>query len=355
MLNLDNIIELEKQDPSGVLNSIELFTKQCRQAWEESRRIDFPQDYTKARNIVVCGMGGSRFTPKTIKELFRDRISVPYEIVEDYNLPAYVNEESLVILSSYSGSTEEILSCGKEALKRKAMMTGIMNGGIIAEFLKSNSRPVYIFEAKHNPSKQPRVGGGYLVMGHAGMLTKLGFLNLEEKEVRSSIEFVDNYALKCKADVNEDLNPAKMLSRKIYDRHPIIVTSEFLKGWANGFANQINENAKMISDYRHIPELNHHLMEGLKNPDILKKTGLFIFIESDYYHPLVFKRYKITKDVVSKQNIDNITIQLTGPSKLAQVMEAYTLSGFATFYLAMLYGVDPVSIPWVDYFKKKLS
>lgn len=340
MKNLDDIDAMKKLDPSGVLESTGMFADQCEQAWNEASAIRFPPSYQPIYNIVVCGMGGSRFTPRTIKELFRDRIKEPYEIVEDYTLPAYVDRDTLVILSSYSGTTEEVVSCGKEAIKRGAKVTAVSQ--------KTIAPAGYRFDPKHNPCGQPRIGGGYMLMGHLGILAALKLIDIDEKEVMEAI----SYARKIASTSKEQ---AKRLALILKDTHPFIITSEFLRGFGNGFANQINETAKMISDARNIPELNHHLMEGLKRPETLHQNGLFLFFISRFYSSPVRKRYAITKDVVEKQKVKTHTIELGGPSKLAQVLEAFTLSGFATFYMAMLYDTDPVAIPWVDYFKEQLA
>ena len=355
MNNLDDIAAMKKKDPSGVLASTELFPDQCTTAWEESKKVVFPPEYQQVKNIVVCGMGGSRFTPKTIKELFRDRIGLPYEIVEDYTVPAYVNQDSLVILSSYSGSTEEVLAAGVNALKKGAKLAGIMHGGIIADFLKKNNVPVYLFDAKLNPCGQPRIGGGYMLFGHLGLLQALGFVTVTDAEVAEAIDFARRIGKKYAATVPETENVAKLFAQFLKDKHPFIITAEFLKGFGNGFANQINETAKSISDYRYISELNHHLLEGLSHPDSLQTNGVFVCIESNLYSERIQKRFQVTKEVVEKQHVATHTIALTGPTKLAQMLEAFTLSGYTTFYLGMLYGVDPVAIPWVDYFKSALA
>lgn len=148
MNNLDDMAAMNKLDPSGVLKSTELFPEQCLQAWQESSTVKFPDAYKNLKNVVVCGMGGSRFTPKTIGALFRKHLTVPYEICEDYSVPGYVNNESLVILSSYSGSTEEVLSAGADALKKGAKLAGICMGGVIGEFLKKTERPGLFFCTK---------------------------------------------------------------------------------------------------------------------------------------------------------------------------------------------------------------
>src|SRR3989344_7630069 len=109
---------MDTLDKSNVFGSLQQFPDQCLSAWQESSHITFTDDYKQVKNIVVCGMGGSRFTPKTIKYLYQDQIRLPYEIIDDYHLPAYVNSDSLVVLSSYSGTTEEVIACGQEAIKR---------------------------------------------------------------------------------------------------------------------------------------------------------------------------------------------------------------------------------------------
>lgn len=325
-------------DSSNVLGSTAMFPDQCLQAWEESSKIVFGEAYKDIYNIVVCGMGGSRFTPKTIKELFKDRIKEPYEIVEDYTLPGYVDHDTLVILSSYSGTTEEVLACRQDAKKRGARITAVSSKPM-------TDGPAYIFDPKFNPCGQPRIGGGYLLMGHLGILKALNMIDIADDEVKLAIDHARTI----------DKHKGEELANVLFDKHPFIITAEFLKGFGNGFANQINETAKMISDYRYIPELNHHLMEGLNHPNTLRTNGLFLFFLSELYSLSIKKRFAITEEVVKKQHVATHAVLLTGKTKLAQVLEAFMISGFTTFYLAMLYGTDPVAIPWVTYFKQELA
>ena len=355
MTSLDDESAMAKLDPSNVVGSTGMFADQCKQAWEESSSIVFPKTYENIYNIVVCGMGGSRFTPKTIKELFRDRIKEPYEIVEDYTLPDYVDHDTLVILSSFSGTTEEVIACGKEAVKRGARLTAVVQGGPIGQMMSDMKLPAYIFNPKFNPCGQPRIGGGYLLLGHLGILKALSLIEVTDDEVAEAIAWARLIGKQYGADVPTDKNPAKLLAMKLKDRHPFIITAEFLKGFGNAFANQINETAKMISDYRYISELNHHLMEGLKRPQSLHENGLFVFVKSDLYSAPIKKRFAITAEMVAKQEVKTLDITLSGKTKLGTTLEAFTLSGFVTFYMAMLYDSDPVAIPWVTYFKEQLA
>ncbi|MBU2544136.1 hypothetical protein KJ618_01570 [Patescibacteria group bacterium] len=355
MKDLDNIAAMKKIDLSGVLESTAKFADQCQQAWNESSTLRFSEKYDHIYNIVVCGMGGSRFTPRTIKELYLDRIKEPYEIVEDYTLPSYVDKDTLVILSSYSGTTEEVVSCGYEAIKRGARISAVTSGAKIGEMLEEYDSVGYVFKPIHNPCGQPRIGSGYMLMGHLGLLYALKLIDFDTKDVSNAIDFARTLSALYQSSVSSRDNTAKQLALFLKDRHPFIITAEFLKGFGNCFSNQINETSKMISDYRYISELNHHMLDGLKHPETLHQNGVFLFVLSPLYSEPIRKRFSITKDVVEKQNVTTREIRLTAPTKLAQVLEAYTLSGFITFYMAMLYDTDPAAIPWVDYFKKKLA
>lgn len=332
-------------DSESVEKSLELFPEQLLQTWNDVKNIVVNK--VDLQNIIVCGMGGSRFTPMTVKYLFADRIKLPYEIIDGYHLPAYANEKSLVILSSYSGTTEEVISCANEAIAKKCTISSVTSGGEIAKMSKENNWSSYIFNPTNNPSGQPRLGGGYMLMGHAGLLKSYGLLDLSDEEVIASVEFIKN--------IKKDDQRIKDTINFMKDKIVYLIASEHLRGFVNGFANQINENAKAISDFRIISELNHHLMEGLANPSYFKKSAGFVFIKSNLYSDRIQKRYPLTREVIEKQGIPTFELNLNGPDKLSQVLEGFVISGYSTYDLSKYYGVDALKIPWVDYFKKALS
>lgn len=338
-----------------VLTSIDAFPQQCQQAWEESSKIEFLQELKNVSNIVVCGMGGSRFAPYIVKELFKDGISVPYSINDNYSLPKYVGPSTLVILSSYSGTTHEVLECARLAKEKRAKITGLCLGDKLAQFFKTNNLPAYIFQAKYNPSQQPRIGVGYMLAGHIGLLFASGFLPIDKKTVDSAIRNLPALLSNFKMNIASNKNTAKKLALKLFEKYPYYVTAEHLQGVGNAIANQTNETAKSISSYRFIPELNHHLMEGLKYPKILKNMGVFVFFNSSLYDKRIQLRFNITKEVVEKNGLQTFEYQMKGKNKIEQVLELVGFGSYLTMYLSQLYGEDPAKIPWVDYFKKRLQ
>ena len=119
--------------------------------------------------------------------------------------------------------------------------------------------------------------------------------------------------------------------------------------------NQTNENGKHIAGRFPIPEMNHHLIEGLVYPKELLEQTLFVFITSDLYHPRNQVRHKVTAEVVEKNNIGTGEINLTGSSKFIQAFELLLYGSYLSFYLAMVHEIDPSPIPNVDYLKEALK
>lgn len=347
MIDLDDLTKISALDKRNAFDSIQQLPQQIQQAWNESFAIDFPQDFKNISNIVVAGMGGSTYGARIVKSLYdgAQMTKVPVELSNNYCLPGYVNNKTLVILSSYSGTTEETLVCAKQAKERGAKITGITSGGKLAEFLKGNNYPAYIFDPIHNPSAQPRIGVGYMVTGLIGILSKLGFIPVGNSEITKIV-----------SDLNEfDSEPLKEIAQRLIDKIPVIIVADFLEGAAYAIRNPFHETAKQFALYFAIPELNHHLLEGLSYPSEIKKFLYFIFIKSAIYDKRNAERLELTADVVKQNKVPFETVVLGGYSALTQVFELIAWGAWLTFYLAMLHEVDPSEIPWVDYFKKKLT
>lgn len=346
MVDPTNLETIKKIDKSNAYASVSSIALQCEQAWEDTQRINFPQEYGQVENIVLCGMGGSAYAALIIKALFQNGLSIPFELVNGYNLPKYVDENTLVLLSSYSGSTEEVISCAQQALERNTKITAVTSGSKLANFVKTCNLSAYIFDPKHNPAKQPRLGQGYMVIGHVGILSKLGHILLSNEEVQTAIDFLEQE--------NEQIQSlAREKAEEFLEKIPVIVAAEHLAGNAHAMRNQFNENAKNFATYSIISELNHHLMEGLGHPK--ERMLKFLFLTSSLYSPIIQKRFMLTKDVIKKSGTDVVEVEVLGENVLQQMLFTLAFGGYITFYLSILYGEDPSIIQWVDYFKAELT
>lgn len=346
MIDLANLEEIKKLDPKDVYGSTGMFADQCKQMFDTYFNVDFfTPEYKQIKNIVVCGMGGSAYGGYIASSLLQQELKVPLISLNDYHLPGFVDKDSLVMLVSYSGSTEEVLSCYEEAIKKNAKITGFSGGGKLGELLK-DKYPGFTFNPKYNPSGQPRLGTGYISMGTLALLKSLGVIEMKNDEVLKAIDEVRN-------SQEEIKNKAIELAQKIQGYMPLFFASQHLVGNAHIIRNQTNETAKSFSAFEDIPELNHHLMEGLKNPTDKKLIALFFM--SDKYSEKHAKRIKLTEDVVRQNGVDYLEYQPSGSSKLSEALNILSFGGYITLYLGLLYGQDPSLIPWVDYFKEQLK
>lgn len=355
MNQLDDQKKIEKKDTGHVLETISLLPKQIQQTWEDVQRVAIPKTYRSVQNIVVNGMGGSGLGAHILFSLFYDQLSLPLRVIHSYTLPEYVGKKTLYVLSSYSGTTEEPLATAKEALNRGAKVIGITTGGQVKDFCLKNNLPCFLFDPIYNPSNQPRMGVGYSVFGILGLLRKIGIIDISERDVKQVIDHLNRMIIKFSASNPSVKNPAKKIAEELYGTIPICVAAEFLTGNVHTLTNQLNENSKNFSAYFLLSELNHHLLEGLSAPKTVTQVLRFLFIESALYHPRNKARFPITKKIVNKNKVNYSSYQAEGKSKLLQSFEILLFGSFLSYYLAYLNRVDPVKIPWVDFFKKELK
>lgn len=353
---LDNIQKIKELDPSSVLESTVLLPEQIKQAWDEIFQAKMPPSCFKgARNIIVAGMGGSALGARIIDSLNFEVLDLPLEIVNGYHLPAYADKNSLIIISSYSGNTEETLSCCLEAIKKKSQIFIISSGGKLSGLAKKNNLPAYIFQTRYNPSGQPRLGLGYSIAAQLALLSKCRFVRLGEAQITEAINYLHELREKISVEVEQKENIAKKTASLLRQKAIVLVSAEHLNGATHTFKNMLNETSKTFAVRFSLPEMNHHLLEGLSYPVQNKKWLKFLFFISEIYDPEIKKRVEITKEVIEKNGLSCLSLRIRGRTRLVQVFETIYLGGFISFYLAMLYRVDPAHIPWVDFFKSKLA
>lgn len=354
---LDNIARIKKFDAGHVAETIEALPLQMKQVLEEARLIKVPTSYKKITHVVVQGMGGSNLAVHIIKSVFADQLKVPITITSDYEVPACVDKNTLYVLSSYSGTTEEVLSVYPEVKKRGAKLMGIVSKGKgkLEKILIKDKIPCYIFNPMFNPANSPRLGLGYSIFGMLVLLAKAGLFKIEESEFENIIKNLELFGNELKAIEKISNNTAKKFALKLQHKIPVLVSSQFLSGNLFTLRNQICENSKNFATYLILPDLNHFAMEGLANPTDNKNNLIFLFFESDFYHPRIQKRFSLTKEVVKKNKIEVLDYKLRGETKLEQAFELLQLGSWISFYLGILNQVNPVENKWVDWFKKKLD
>ncbi|MFH0854888.1 MAG: SIS domain-containing protein [bacterium] len=335
-----------------MLGSIEMLPKQIEQVLSDFNKIKLPK-WKNIERIIVCGMGGSALGADIIKSIYFEELKMPLEIINNYFIPGWVNKNTLCVIFSYSGNTEEPLSCLEEARHKTQMIFAIASGGQLGEAIKNKSVNGYVFNPEFNPCEEPRMGLGYSIFSQLMLFKELDIIKIPNSKINESSKIlkkiITNFGI-----MNFNNNHAKIIAENLRGYIPIIIASDFLQGSAHTIANQINENAKSFAAYFAIPEINHHLMEGLRFPKG-KNNLKFLFIKSTLYHQKNLLRYKITENVFRKNKIKYLIYDCAEKDALSQILEILALGSFAGFYMSMLNRIDPSPIPNVDYFKEEMA
>ncbi len=297
---------------------------------------------TGKKSFAVVGMGGSALAPLLL-ETWKPELDIT--ITRDYGLPEIPLEElknKLIILSSYSGNTEEVIDAFGEARKKELEIAVISIGGKLLSLAKENNVP-YI--ELPNTGIQPRMALGYSIKA---FLKSMG----EEDELKE----IGKLAI--------DLNPteyeerSKTLAEKIKNNAPIIYSSNRNFPIAYNWKIQLNETGKIPAFYDLLPELNHNEMAGFDVKDATKKLSdefYFILLKDREDNPKISKRIDILERLYKARSLQVEVIELEGKNIWHKIFSSIILADFVAYHTALLYGLDPEQVPMVEEFKKLIS
>ncbi len=320
-------------DSSNMLKILEDFPQQCKTALELPKGMSVSG---KIDRIVVAGMGGSAIGGDLLKAYMHNS-RIPVFVVRDYKVPAFVDENTLVLAVSYSGNTEETISAFEDASRKKAKVVAVTGSGRLAGLAK---------KAVKIPSSgmQPRSALGYLFFPMLGVLNNSGILDVKNNEIEEMIDVLSN--------TNEFKSVGEKLAKKIQNRTPITYASELLGAVAYRWKTQFNENSKSAAFSHSFSEMNHNEIVGYQT--MKKDSFIAIFIRDREDNERIKKRMDITKEIISsKADVEEVFTQ--GDSLLSRMFSGIYYGDFASYYLALLNKIDPTPVNVIENLKKRLK
>ncbi len=342
---LDDLKYIHQRDAQDALGIAE---KQWQQLKEEFRIQNSEFRIPNISNFVLAGMGGSALGGVYLQTW--PELPLPFEIVRNYSLPNYVDEESLVIVSSYSGNTEETLSALDDAEKRKAQIVVLSAGGKLTERAQAANYP--LIEIPSVP--QPRMSAFYIFNALVTILEHAGLIEGKLAELNKAGEWLKDQVAAWRPDVPTKDNQAKQIALELAGKSVIIYSGPKMFPAANKFKIWINENAKNLAWTNQYPEFNHNEFIGWSSHPIEKPFAV-VEIRSKLEHPRIYKRFEVTERMLSGKRPVPIIIEPVGDNVLQQVLWASVLCDFASIYLALLNNLDPSPVDLVEKFKKELT
>lgn len=320
---------------------ISAFPQNIEDALKIAANSIFKAPKTPIQNIIICGMGGSGIGGKMVSFWVQDEISVPIQCFHDYTAPAYIDQHTLVIASSYSGNTEETLIAVKQAHEKGAQIIGVCSGGELKDFCIQHSYD-FVVVPGGNP---PRTALAFSVVQVLNIFSKLGLVSGKGLEyIKSSRELLLSELPYIQAE-------ARKLAEFTHNTVPVFYAAAKYEAIAVRARQQFNENAKTLCWHHVIPEMNHNELVGWGGGD---DRFCAVFFNTFDLIPRNQKRVEITKETISKKT-KTITIDAKGSNAIERSFYLIHLVDWASLYLAEIKQVDPIEIVIIDYLKTELA
>jgi glucose/mannose-6-phosphate isomerase len=339
--DLKMIHERDKQDALGVAE------KQWQQL-QHKYDVDLPA-LTGINNVVLAGMGGSALPGVFLWSW--PGTKVPFEIVRDYELPAYVDNNTLFISSSYSGNTEETLAALSEAENKGAQIVVIAAGGKLADYAREKGYPLFTIPG----GIQPRMSSFYFLAAFVQLLEPLGLIEAgKTEELRAAGDWLKDQTAPWKADVPTKDNPAKQLAQELVGKSVVVYSGPKLFPAANKFKICLNENAKNVAWVNQYPEFNHNEFVGWSSHPVQKPYAV-VEIRSNLENERIQKRFVITERLLSGKRPAPEVIKPRGETLLQQLLWSSNFGDYTSLYVALLNGLDPTPVDLVEKLKVLLN
>lgn len=324
---------------------------QSEQANFEAKVEYAEHDSRQINNIIVSGMGGSALAALIVKTWLKNDLDKNFEIVRTYDLPKYVNENTLVIASSYSGNTEETISCFDRAISCGAQIAVIASGGKLLEMAGQRQMAHVVLPT----GVQPRMGVIYNLRALVSILVNFGIVTADKMdEISSTAEWLKSECAKWDKEVPSNINYAKQLALNALGKSAIFyggsVTSPIAYKWKISW----NENAKNLAFWNEFPEFNHNEFIGWTSHPVEKPFAIFDLV-SDLEHSQIKKRFEVSDRLLSGMRPKSTVINLAGDTMIKQMLWGSILADYVSIYLAILNGINPTPVELIEKLKQELA
>jgi len=319
------------------------FTAQLKESLEIGKNLNLHTSDKKYKNILACGLGGSGIGANLVRDLVGNQLNIPMIVNKNYFIPGFVDEDTFVLLNSYSGNTEETIESLQKVEQYNCKITCVTSGGKLAAAATSKGYDLVSMPAE-KPS--PRACLGYSFILQLFTLHKHGFVNDDFiQQIEGSIQLLDEQseAIKTKA---------KSIADILHNKIAVLYAPDQYESVAVRWRQQINENGKLLCWHHIIPEMNHNELVGWRTE---RDDLAVIFFDFENVYERIKTRKSINKDITQKYTPHIIELDAVGKNKMEQMLHMIHLGDWVSFYIAELRGVDAVEVDVIDYLKSELA
>lgn len=338
---------VSKYDPENQFQVLIDTFRQVEYAWDN--KCDLGKlTGSQLSSIIVTGLGGSAISGDLALNLLKDELKIPYIVNRNYYLPSFACEDTLLIVSSYSGNTEETIEVFRKGIQRGCKIVAITTGGEVAKIADENNVPVL----KVKEGFQPRYSLGLSLFSLLKVLQELNLIADQTDFVNSIITLWEKNG----DAFSREGNAAYIKATEIIGYIPVIYSAADISSSVGyRFKCQLNENAKLQAFHNSIPELNHNEIIGWE--DYYEKqfqTKVINIVDPDY-HLQIKKRFEITNELINKAGAETIFLESSEKEFKVRLMDLVYLCDWISYYVGILRKKDPSEIENINLLKKMLS
>ena len=347
-MTLDDVRAIDRE---GMADHLRGFPQQMREAVAIGQQARLRRAATSIREIVLTGLGGSAISGDLLRGYLAGELKVPFIVNRHYTLPAFVGPRTLVIVSSYSGNTEETVAAHREALRRGAKVVCISSGGVTSQIARRRNSALLTIPG----GLPPRAALGYSFTPLLIALARMGFVRDRSREIEETIRLLEEAGERY-ARPDPSVNPALSVAQRLAGRIGLFYAScELLEGVATRWRGQVEENGKALAFLHMLPEMNHNEIVGwqVARPPLAGLQVVFLRDRAD--HARVQRRMDITRDLIRQQTENVLDVWTEGRSRLARMFSLIHLGDWMSLYLAVLHGVDPTPVDAIAHLKSELG
>jgi len=318
------------------------FPKQLQKALLIAKSTKLKKSNQPINNVFISGLGGSGIGGSIVSELVGEEANCPIIINKDYSAPAFINQNTLAIICSYSGNTEETIQVLKNCIEAKAQITIITSGGEAARLAEQHGLDYILLPAGF----PPRSCIGYSIC------QILKVLQFHEITTSNHLAEVENTIALLENESKNIIAEAQIVAESIASKLPIIYTLGNTEGVAIRFRQQLNENGKMLCWHHVLPEMNHNELVAWTEKN--ENLAVIVFrYENDYYRTIT--RLEVCKEVFAKYCDTIIEINAKGSSPVQRALYMIHIGDWISCLIADIKKVDAVDISIINHLKSELS
>lgn len=350
-MNLDDLSIYSAIDTQNMYSMIQDLPDQLLAGWQLANRLELPE-WTGFRQVLFAGVGGSAIGADMLAAYAQAKCSLPLILHRDYGLPGWARgPETLVVVSSYSGDTEESISAFEQALANGCRCVVVSKGGELGQRSLEKSVPCWKFEHKG----QPRSAVGLSFSLLLGLLVRLKLIQVGKNELAETVAAMRRQKVNFGCEVPAARNPAKRMAGQMMDRWVIVFGAGLLTPVARRWKAQINEVSKAMAQFETLPEADHNTLAGTSYPEELISKTLALFLRAPSDAPRHRLRSDLTRTAFMLQGFNTDFIDGQGESPLAHQWTSLHFGDYIAYYLAIAYGADPTPVAALNGLKEEMQ